>query len=470
MRSRVDGSRASSPRPIAWLAALALSACYGQHGSGEADAGVDAGRDAASAPDAGGAVVDASRGIDAGPPLPRDPPPDPGPGGRPSDGPDAGEWEEPPDVGAGDPCCLMGEPIMLPDSWSGEEGSGARLDDRPPHVAWGQGHWGVAHAFIHKRLDEPWADRLALHQLEPNGTPIPPVAGMDLGPVGSDEPPVTQAVHWAAGRWAIPVARAVGDGSTRAAEVISFDAAGHPAARVSLGTGVDRGIDVAYVSHGDIWVTALTSPAGVELAGYREEEGLSPVTSFNLPGATWLRGVGMSSRAVFLVGDGNPLLPGFARLLAVSGEREILGELALSSTRARHVELTSLRDFVVTAIDDGAAVAVQVIDPFTMTAVTAPMRVTEGGRAAIGLHGSDKWGVAGVCWAEVVEDAFPGTGRVRFGLVGPDGLPRGTAVTVAEEGFRGRPPNCVVGSDDVGFLVLWWPGSGMHVRRIDVAQ
>ncbi len=465
MTPRVDRSLVRSSRPTAWLAALALSGCYGQHSDGEIDAGVDAGRDAAPAPDAGGAGIDATVGIDAGPPLPREPPPDPGPAGRPSDGSDAGAWEEPPVVGAGDPCCVMGEPIMLPDPWSGE-GVSARLGDDPPRVGWGPSRWGVSLAFIQDAV----VDRLVLHQLEPNGTPIPPVAGMDLGPIGSDEPPVTQAVHWAAGRWAIPVARAVGDRSTRAAEVISFDAAGHPAARVSLGAGVDRGIDVAYVAHGDVWVTALTSPAGVELAGYREEEGLSPVTSFRLPGATWLRGVGMSSRAVFLVGDGNPLLSGFARLLAVSGEREILGELALSSTRARHVELTSLRDFVVTAIDDGAAVAVQVIDPFTMTAVTGPMRVTEGGRAAIGLHGSDKWGVAGVCWAEVVEDAFPGTGRVRFGLVGPDGLPRGTAVTVAEEGFRGRPPNCVVGSDDLGFLVLWWPGSGMHVRRIDVAQ
>jgi hypothetical protein len=30
--------------------------------------------------------------------------------------------------------------------------------------------------------------------------------------------------------------------------------------------------------------------------------------------------------------------------------------------------------------------------------------------------------------------------------------------------------NCSVGTDDVGFLVGWWDGSELWVRRVDIAR
>jgi len=43
-------------------------------------------------------------------------------------------------------------------------------------------------------------------------------------------------------------------------------------------------------------------------------------------------------------------------------------------------------------------------------------------------------------------------------------------VTVVESHFRGSIVNCSIGSDEAGFLVGWWDGSELWVRRVDVVR
>ncbi len=140
-----------SIRPCLALAVVALPGCYLFHGIEGAGSSIDAGSmradavrppsiDASDPPvsDAGPARDERDTATpDSGPPLPRAPEPDPGPDGRPSDDPD--DWVDPPDLGADEPCCVLGDPVLVT---SREAGTSLRYE--PPLVAWRPGRWALA--------------------------------------------------------------------------------------------------------------------------------------------------------------------------------------------------------------------------------------------------------------------------------------------------------------------------------------
>ena len=86
----------------------------------------------------------------------------------------------------------------------------------------------------------------------------------------------------------------------------------------------------------------------------------------------------------------------------------------------------------------------------------------------IAAVGSNKLGLAGACYG--LPSGSRGGSGIGFALVGPDGAPRGQPVAVVESTFRGDIVSCAVGSDEGGFLVAWWNGTELWVRRVDVAR
>ena len=54
-------------------------------------------------------------------------------------------------------------------------------------------------------------------------------------------------------------------------------------------------------------------------------------------------------------------------------------------------------------------------------------------------------------------------------IVDERGAPWAAPVPIVESGFRGSIVNCSVGNDGAGFLVGWWDGSVLWVRRVDLA-
>jgi hypothetical protein len=121
-------------------------------------------------------------------------------------------------------------------------------------------------------------------------------------------------------------------------------------------------------------------------------------------------------------------------------------------------------------------IEVEVLDPFALRRLSGPSVVAEPGPAddsaverSVDVAGSSKFGVAGVCWG-VPDPSGPRGGndaRLELGLVGPDGLLRGAPVTIVTSSFRSAT-SCTVATDQRGFLVGWYDGSELWVRRVDV--
>ncbi len=474
MRSRLG------PLLLVPMAVLGGTGCYQRHdaavGSTASDAGVvvrddaavtrfDAAIDAALTPDAG-------PGRDAGPPLPREPEPDPGAGGRPSEGTDTGDWEDPPALGDDDDCCVLGEPVAIPHFLDREDIGAARLEPLP-RVGWGAGEWGLGFSYeIIPRVPamSPFLPKLGFQRVARDGSPIGRYAEIDSAPVGDRTYAVIQSVRWAAGRWAIPIVAAPTEGGLRAAHVHLVDGASHPVALVALEPAFDGGLDVAYVAHGDRW---LGFGANGEVARGQvldELEGAGAPVELDVGPATWLRAASLSSRVAVVHGAGNLLRSGSVGVAVVDPDLAILGRVALPSSPIHQAAAARVRDLAAAVIEDRERLTVQMVDPFTMAVASERTVVAEGAIRSVDAIGADKHGVLGVCWTRAVTDGRREDHEVLFRLVGPDGRPRGRPVTIANGIFRGPAPNCSVGSDAAGFLVVWWEASELWVRRVEIAR
>ncbi|MBX3272749.1 MAG: hypothetical protein KF729_20980 [Sandaracinaceae bacterium] len=461
-------------RPASLLVALSLTAspgCYLLHGfDGTPGSTVDAGSprgDAGTPPgfDAGEPSRPDAGARDAGPPLPREPEPDPGPGGRPSD--DDDDWIEPPDLGEDDPCCVLGDPVRVT-----SRDEGMSLLHEPPLIAWGPGRWAIAVARVFART-EGMVNRLVVFDLAADGSRIGEARVLDLPPFEPEAVPLPQALRWAAGRWAL----AITSDRTMLMRVRLFDGA-FVAASPWLPIGPGTAADVAYVAHGDQWLGFTSGEDAIRSTPFDELAGVRAAVDTRAPPTNTLSAASFGSRAaiaplVFTDGVGP------ADLVVVDPTGAELGRVPLGSRRAQDGAMAALRDFAIVAFVRDHRVEVEVYDPFALRSVAGPRDIGAAGpemgeayhHDAIDVVGSNKFGLAGVCWG--VPGGEPGSredSHVLFRLVGPDGRPRGAATTVVSSSFRGSMTNCRVGSDDHGFLVGWWDGSELWVRRVDVVE
>ncbi len=438
------------------LSLLLLPGCYLRHGL-EGDAG-------SPPPTPRDSAADTHVGRDAssdGGALPTEPDPDLGPDARPSDYPEADDWDDPPVIAEGDPCCVLGEPIRVV-----EEDEGINLGLREPaRIAWGAGRWAV---LTGRTIDEMGeiVPRAAVLLLEREGTRIGAAHVLDLEPSGYDD------IRWAEGRWA--VATMGGRSEDHSATVYGrlYDRDFRPAGDiVELGRALNegtRGPALARLTHGDRWVALRDDFGRLGISPFHERGTDPATTAAGVALDTYtLCAVGMRSRIAVLT----PHPPGSPvpnELLALGGGPEYreLGRIQLESRFAYHAVVTALRDLVVVAgVEDGRT-TVEVLDPFALTSVGEAGVLTSTTsrpfRAAVDLAGSSKLGVAGACYVVDADGEF----RVDFQLVGPDGRLHGQAVEIAQPYLA----NCTVGSDDLGFLVAWWDHAELWVRRVFVAD
>jgi hypothetical protein len=455
---------------LAVLATFALSGCYLFH---QAGGGPDAGH-GPLVPDASVTPVrDAGRPtdpppVDAGPPLPAEPDPDLGPDARPSDYPDADEWEDPPPPSDTDPCCVLGEPVLL----TSRSPEGMALTHEAPHIAWGPGSWGVLATRI--AAGPRWDDsesRPVVFELDADGTPLG--APRVLERAGR-----TRALHYAEGRWAVAILLDPTAGPVGTATARLFDREWRPASPWWT-LGLAGGLDLARLTHADRWLGFRAADDDVVAVVPFHEGGVERGVDHVLgaPPRT-LGAVGLRSRAAVALDMYEETVSDEVAIVGPAPELALLARFPLGGTASRARAMAALRDLVVVAGLVGDEVRVDVVDPFALTHVAGPVPIgtspviETGHPNLLDVAGSDKYGVAGVCYG--VSTGVGSDSRmdshVEFRVVGPDGLPRGAAVEVVSHDFRSGLVNCSVGSDDYGFLVGWWDGSALWVRRVDIAR
>ncbi|MBN8610325.1 MAG: hypothetical protein J0L92_07060 [Deltaproteobacteria bacterium] len=399
---------------------------------------------------------------DSGPPLPREP--DPGPDGRPSDDPDG--WVDPPELGPDDPCCTLGEPVRVT-----SRDEGVALSDDPPLIAWGPGRWGLA--VTRFLAGEGRVRTLVTYDLSADGTVAGPARTLATPPhLSAESTPRARVFRWAAGRWALVASDDAVTGSERPLDVRFFDASFTPAsAWIPLGAGT--GVDLTYLAHRDRWLAFTSQSDATRSIPLDERDGVGPVMDATSPWSRVVRAASLRSRAVVLPLDANAATD----LFVVDPDGAVLGRLPHASDRGsfRGGSMTSVRDVAVVAVQRLNRVEIEVADPFALRWVTGPSVVGDAGSGDRGLEhgldvaGSGTFGVAGVCWGVPGVEGRDEESRILFRLVDTRGRPRGAAVTVVSSMFRGNLANCTVGTDDRGFLVGWWNGSELWVRRIDLA-
>lgn len=390
--------------------------------------------------DAGrGGAEDAGRRWEGGPPptvdaaLPPIDEPDVGPDERPSDDPSAGGWIDPPPASS-DPCCDVGELVGLGDP---------SRQAFPPLVAWGGDAWGVAWAdqaapvFDH----ETDPDHALFAQLDTDARPIMPTARI----WGLGRP---FALAYASGRYAI-AAFPPGINTD-----FSYLGVLHPAGALVDYVAVDVGEQIQDVSRfpaAHAWVVMTRRGPGASLRRY--DDALDPVGD-PIPlgdiradyGATL---VALKSRLVAVV----PTREGVQHATFAGSELEPIGAGLLVRPGTYRSEYgvdelgvataaTAMRDTVVAIAMDTTDLWSVVYDPFRGEVVSGPMRIARS-PAYLGhdVAGDHEGGTVGVCYPD--GDApyggyhgdpptpGPAPDRVRFALLGPDGAPLGTAVTIA---------------------------------------
>jgi len=404
---------------------------------------------------------------DAGPPLPAEPDPDLGPDARPSDYPEADEWLDPPATGEDEACCELGEPILVT---SRDEGTALSHD--PPRIAWGPGRWGLLVTRQFSRPDFEYEPRAIVFELSADGRPLGPPRVLDR------ITDYAESIRWAEGRWAVAVTGDGAGGSLRQIYARLFDRDLRPASEwASLGIGERRLVDLARLSHGDRWLGILGGEGHLRVSPFHDL-GTDPSVEHASVTPSTLRAVGLRSRVAVLVGQDEE---GSARnelvVLGSGPGYAPLGRVALATRYRDHAALAALRDLVIAAGIEGGQARVEVIDPFDVTLVAGPRTLgaaagsIESSSDAVGAAGSSKLGVAGVCYGVGMGTEPRDMERgIDFRLVGLDGAPRGRAVRIVDSHFRAGLVNCAVGSDDLGFLVGWWDGSALWVRRVLVTR
>jgi hypothetical protein len=439
-------------RPIALVAAtLALVGCYATHERSGDGSVRDMGslRDAAPRPD--GATGDSSSpdGV-----LPAEPDPDLGGDARPSDYPEAEDWDDPPSIAPWDPCCTLGAPIRVLDE---DEGIHYLTRDQPVRIAWGADRWAV----LAQRLDGTDGDidpHAVIISLDADGNRID-TRVLEQPMLGSGE------LLFAEGRWAVATENLDDDVSHVSGRL--FDRDFRPATPVmDLGTTHQSSLALVRLTHLDRWVALRHEDAVLTLSPFRETGTGPPVHPTPLD-AHPIHAVGLRSRIAVLVSHPpEASLPD--ELLVLGGSSPFLVgpriETGLLHTFSDVVDnwaaVAALRDVVVIVAAGGGETRFQVIDPFEGRPMRSAQPLADG-HAPVDVVGSSKLGVAGTCYSASDDDLR----QVRFRLIGPDGLPRGSEVTIASP-LRGM---CAVGTDDLGFLVAWWDGTELWVRRVFVA-
>ncbi len=445
-------------------ASVVLCACYATHERSE-DASVrDAGsrdgssrtdgarRDAAGGADASG---DASPGV-----LPAEPDPDLGGDARPSDYPEAEDWDDPPNIPAWDPCCTLGEPRRIMDR---DEGRDYATRDEPVEIAWGAGRWAV---LAQRLFGGAEGDRTVPHgvilSLDADGTRID-TRVLEQPMTGGGE------LLYAEGRWAVASEQLEGDVSQVSGRL--FDRNFRPATPImDLGTTHQASLALVRLTHLDRWVALRDEDAMLAVSPFRETGAGFRVSPASLD-APPIHAVGLRSRIAVLVSH-PPEEARPADLLTLAGSSPFMaGEPiqtgllhSFSDVVDDSAAIAALRDFVVIVAAGGDQTRFQVIDPFERRPMRAPQPLT-GGNSPVDVAGSDKLGVAGTCYST----ADSGENQHRFRLIGPDGLPRGSEVTIASPAPAAIPGMCAVGTDDLGFLVAWWDGQELWVRRVFLA-
>ncbi len=404
---------------------------------------------------------------DSGPPLPREPEPDPGPDGRPSDDPGDDWVDPPPPGGVDDPCCTLSEPVRVTSRIEGMS-----LAEEPPLIAWRPGRFALAVTRYFER-SEGDIFRIVVYELNDDGSRAGEALLLDAPPRISSDRSEPRSLRWAAGRWALA---ATGDGTLgagRQMHVRLFDMAWTPASTwLPLGDAV--GVDLAYLPRGDGWLAFTSSPEVMLTTPFDELNGVGDAIASPLQWSMSVRAASFRSRAAVVPISGETE----ADFLVVDADGVELGRVPRGGTTAAAGGMAALRDLAVLAVRQDEHVEVEVLDPFTLAHTGGPTVLGEvrgsSDRAlvhSVDVAGSSKFGVAGVCWG--VPGAIDGRGdeesQIMFRLVGPDGVPRGAAVTLVSSVFRGGMAACTVGTDDRGFLVGWWNGSELWVRRVDVA-
>ncbi|MFK7988335.1 MAG: hypothetical protein AB8I08_20105 [Sandaracinaceae bacterium] len=403
------------------------------------------------------ALFDADRAADAATPaIP--PGGDLGPGSRPSDRPEAEGWEEPPDLDAEDPCCTMSEPVRVAD-WD----DGHPWFHLPPLVAWGPGYWGVLDLY----LGEAGTEGMRLRRLRPDGTPIdalvvePPVPPANFSE-GFSRP---SRLSWSSGRWAI-AARTPGERDDARFFARFYDRDMAPSS--AWLRYHDRPASLAdLVPHRGAWLGLSSDERQRWATALPPGEQASRLGAGDVAG---IRGAGMESRAVMLLRAPDDL----HSLSITDGERE--RALLPLGTFGHDADVGSVRDLAIVAAWGEDVLRVQLADPFLAEISTGAVVLAERDARrrdegetlrSVAVVGSNKHGVAAVCYG-----VRTGAERseVRLALVAPDATVRGRPVVVADSEFRFNAANCSIGSDEAGFLVAWWTGRELWVRRVDVAR
>jgi hypothetical protein len=469
---------------VALLMALTVG-CYRSHLRGESEDGEGGLRDGGSVASRDGDGIDridtgldphgdaGMRGdggsrVDAGPVLPAEPDPDLGPDSRPSDYPDADDWDDVPPLAEGDPCCTMDDPILIASRDTG------MVLMREPVIAWGPDRWGLmaTRASVAPRfLEDPHP---VIFQLERDGHPGGDPVVLDQP---SAEPGDTGVLHWAEGRWAVGLTTGAIGGDVRSWSARLFDADFTPASEWH--TSIDAGVflyDLARVTHGDQWVGIGHDHTVLNVLAFTPTGGESSAVRAVAAGRV-LDTVGLRSRAAVLVNGLTLVTPNVLTVIGPAPALDVLGSVSLSSGGGARVSVAAVRDLVLAAVASERVVTMEVVDPFAGVVLGAPQelgRLTTDASfssTALDAAGSSKLGMAGVCYGEQVDAADRSAAtHIDFRIAGTDGAPRGTSVRIVEGPFRSAFTSCTVGTDDDGFLVAWWNGAELWVRRIHVRR
>jgi hypothetical protein len=317
--------------------------------------------------------------------------------------------------------------------------------------------------------------RAEIFELAPDGHPLGPSVALDT-PSGVDDGGMAfdrDVIQWAEGRWAVALAVPAGAGSAWAGRL--YDEHFRPAADwQQLGTSDRRRFEVARLTRGDRWLAIALRGDTLGATAFSESRPAFAVEHLLAAGQT-LDAVGMRSRVAVLVGGVTTRSD--ENLIAVVGGEpglDVLGTVVLSSRGVERASLAAVRDVALAATLFEGEVVVQAIDPFAMTAVSpaeslgSVPRDTMPAGTTVDAIGSSKLGLAGVCYGGATGSMdAPAEAVIDFAVVGPDGARRGAPVRVTDDHFRAAV-SCTVGTDDEGFLVAWWTGLRLWVRRIHV--
>jgi len=282
-------------------------------------------------------------------------------------------------------------------------------------------------------------------------------------------------IAWAEGRWAIAVSADGVSGDVREWTAGLFDRDFRPATGwLPIGPSRVFQLALARLTVSAHWEAVRNDQVSIRETPF-SSSGVEPDGVVDPDPGSGLAAVGMRSRLAVLVGRD---APASSELVVTSPppEHARLGSVTLRAHYPQNVAIAALRDLTVVAGIEGTDAHAELVDPFAARLVGDVVDLGPGvsDRApshAIDAVGSDKLGLAGVCWASRSGDGRGGSSSwIDFRLVGPDGLARGSAVRVIDAPFRAGQVSCTVGTDNVGFLVAWWDGSALWVRRVEIAR